>query len=321
MTTKEKEVQDRANGKGVFDFFSGVGDSVKNIGGLFTGEPAQQLGLALVNKVVDVPVQTENDFDSSVVEILKQAAINSKNTNVQDNGIVEGGFGYKDYPNYNDGETVRNLVFNKNGTDILGRLNDPITQAALSIGGGSLKVEGNKVYVTDKFNFGNSSVIRDDFYGTVRKVAGDIVPQEENESSGHSIKIYIGTKDEILGEKVKKGDSLSKIAKKMKVPVDVLAEFNGVTDPSKIQIGQTIRKPSIVPEKEEEDSLQVAIAESLNESSIPTLEDLEQKTYNIKKGDTLSKIAQRNNITVAELVDKNNITNPDMVYVGETLVV
>jgi LysM repeat protein len=321
MTPEEKAMQDRANGKGIYDFLSGVGDSVKNIGGLFTGEPAQQLGLALVNKVVDVPVQTENDFDSGVVEVLKQAAINSKNTKVQDNGIVEGGFGYKDYPNYNDGETVRNLVFNKNDTNILGRLNDPITQAALSIGGGSLKVEGNKVYVIDKYNFGNSSVIRDDSYGTLRKVAGNIVPQKENESSGHSIKIYIGTKDEILGEKVKKGDSLFKIAKKMKVPVDVLAEFNGVTDPSKIQIGQTIRKPSIVSEKEKEDSLQVAIAESLNESSIPNLEDLEQKTYNIQKGDTLSKIAQKNNITVAELVDKNNITNPDMVYAGNTLVV
>lgn len=321
MTPEEKaEIQDRANGKGIYDFLSDVGDGVKSIGGLFTGEPAQQLGLAVVNKVVDVPVQTEKDFDPSVVEVLKQAAINSKNTEVQDNGIVKGGFGYKDYPNYNDGETVRNLVFN-NKANFLGRFNDPITQAAASIGGGSLKVEGNKVYAIDKYNFGNASVIRDDLYGTIRKIAGEMIPQEENESSGHSIKIYLGTKDEILGEEVKKGDSLSKIAKKMKVPVSVLAEYNGVTDPSKIQIGQTIRKPSIVSDKEEEDSLQVAIAESLNTSGIPNLEDLEQKTYNIQKGDTLSKIAQRNNITVAELVDKNNITNPDMVYAGDTLVV
>ena len=318
MTPEEKAaMQDRANGKGIYDFLS-------NIGGLLTGEPAQQLGLAVVNKVVDVPVQTEKDFDPSIVEVLKQTAINSKNTEVQDNGIVKGGFGYKDYPNYNDGEALHNLIFNKNNTDLLGRVNDPITQAALSIGGGSLKVEGNKVYAIDKYNFGNSSVIRDDFYGTLRKAAGKIAPQEENESSGHSIKIYLGTKDEILGKEVKKGDSLSKIAKKMKVPVSVLAEYNGVTDPSKIQIGQTIRKPSIVSDKEEEeekDGLQVAIAESLNKSGIPNLEDLEQKTYNIQKGDTLSKIAQRNNITVAELVDKNNITNPDMVYAGDTLVV
>jgi len=314
MTPEEKAaMQDRANGKGIYDFLS-------NIGGLFTGEPAQQLGLAVVNKVVDVPVQTEKDFDPNIVEVLKQTAINSKSTKVQDNGIVKGGFGYKDYPNYNDGETVRNLVLN-NDTNILERLNDPITQAALSIGGGSLKVEGDKVYVIDKYNFGNSSVTRDDTYGTLRKVAGNIVPQKENESSGHNIKIYIGTKDEILGEKVKKGDSLSKIAKKMKVPLDVLAEFNGITNPSKIQIGQTIRKPSIVPEKEEEDSLQVAIAKSLNESNIPNLEDLEQKTYEIQKGDTLSKIAQRNNITIAELVDKNNITNSDMIYAGDNLVV
>jgi LysM repeat protein len=321
MTPEEKAaMQDRANGKDIYDFFSGVGDNIKNIGGLLTGEPAQQLALGLANKVVDVPVQTEENFDPSVVEVLKQAAINSNNTNIQDNGIVEGGFGYKDYPSYNDGETIYNLLLNKDGS-ILKRPNDPITQAGLSIGGGSLKVEGDKVYVIDKYNFGKSSAIRDDFYGQLRKVAGNLVPQEENESSGHSMKIYIGTKEEILGEKVKKGDSLSKIAKKMKVPVDVLAEYNGVTDPSKIQIGQTIRKPSIVPEKKEEDSLQVAIAESLNKSGIPNLEDLEQKTYNIQKGDTLSKIAQRNNTTIAELVDKNNITNPDMIHAGDTLIV
>jgi|14BtaG_2_1085337.scaffolds.fasta_scaffold24496_2 LysM repeat protein len=325
MTPEEKAaMQDRANGKGIYDFLSDVGDGVKSLGGLFTGEPAQQFALGLANKVVDVPVQTEKDFDPSIVEVLKQTAINSGSTKIQDNGIVEGGFGYKDYPDFSDGETLYNLIFNKNSTNPLGRVNDPIAQAGLSIGGGSLKVEGNKVYVLDKYNFGKSSVIRDDSYGTLRKGAGTIIPQTKDESSGHSIKIYIGTKDEILGQEVKKGDSLSKIAKKMKVPVDVLAEYNGITDPSKIQVGQAIRKPSIVPKKEEEeekDSLQVAIAEFLNTSGIPSLEDLEQKTYIIQKGDTLSEIAQRNNTTVAELVDKNNITNPDMIYAGDTLVV
>ncbi|MCI8759550.1 MAG: LysM peptidoglycan-binding domain-containing protein [Clostridia bacterium] len=41
--------------------------------------------------------------------------------------------------------------------------------------------------------------------------------------------------------------------------------------------------------------------------------------YTIQRGDTLSGIASRYGTTVQELVDINNITNPNLIYPGETI--
>ena len=44
-------------------------------------------------------------------------------------------------------------------------------------------------------------------------------------------------------------------------------------------------------------------------------------TYTVKSGDTLSAIAARFGTTVADLVSVNNITNPNLIYVGQTLII
>jgi len=44
-----------------------------------------------------------------------------------------------------------------------------------------------------------------------------------------------------------------------------------------------------------------------------------KKTYKIKKGDTLSEIAEKNNTTVKALAEKNNIKDPNKIYAGNSL--
>ena len=43
--------------------------------------------------------------------------------------------------------------------------------------------------------------------------------------------------------------------------------------------------------------------------------------YTIKKGDCLSVIAQRYNTTVQVLKELNNISNPDLIFAGNTLLI
>ena len=44
-------------------------------------------------------------------------------------------------------------------------------------------------------------------------------------------------------------------------------------------------------------------------------------TYTVQRGDTLTAIAKRYNTTVAAIVKKNNIKNPDLIYAGQKLII
>lgn len=43
------------------------------------------------------------------------------------------------------------------------------------------------------------------------------------------------------------------------------------------------------------------------------------KTYKVQQGDNLSTIAAKNNVDLQDLIKKNNISNPNMLYVGDVL--
>ena len=95
--------------------------------------------------------------------------------------------------------------------------------------------------------------------------------------------------------KVKKGDTLSKIALLYHIPLGDLANYNHITNPNKIYINQIIKIPQT------------------KNNSNPS------NYYIIKKGDTLSKIAKENNTTVENLAKINQIQNPNLIYVGQKL--
>jgi lipoprotein-anchoring transpeptidase ErfK/SrfK len=52
-----------------------------------------------------------------------------------------------------------------------------------------------------------------------------------------------------------------------------------------------------------------------------TTESTDQLSYTIQQGDTLSGIARTYGLTVEALIEANDITNPDLLYVGWTLVI
>ena len=101
---------------------------------------------------------------------------------------------------------------------------------------------------------------------------------------------------------VMKGDNLTKIANANGKTVKSLMEANKDTikDPNLIFVGQEI----IIPETEEFD-----VGNSLDTE------------YIVKSGDNLTKIAARYNTSVDELLRLNsNITNPNLILVGQKLV-
>lgn len=91
---------------------------------------------------------------------------------------------------------------------------------------------------------------------------------------------------------VKSGDTLSGIAAAKNTTVSALVALNGISDPDKIYVGQVLKIPS---------------------------SGTKYTTYTVQSGDSLSKIAARYNTTVSTLAALNGISNPDVIYVGQTI--
>jgi len=100
---------------------------------------------------------------------------------------------------------------------------------------------------------------------------------------------------------VEAGDSLSKIAKRFGTTVDSLVRVNELCDANQIFVGQVILLED--PEAEEP----AAEAEVL--------------IVTVLAGDSLSKIAKRHDTTVDEIMERNAIDDPNLLFVGQELVI
>ncbi|WP_338930485.1 LysM peptidoglycan-binding domain-containing protein [Streptomyces netropsis] len=94
---------------------------------------------------------------------------------------------------------------------------------------------------------------------------------------------------------VKSGDTLTAIAARFGTTVEQLVKWNNIPNPDLIKVGQ---------------QLIVARADSPQETR-----------YTVQSGDTLTAIAARFGTTVEQLVKWNNIPNPDLIKVGQQLIV
>lgn len=99
--------------------------------------------------------------------------------------------------------------------------------------------------------------------------------------------------------RIKKGDTLSHIAKKYHVKVNDLKKWNNI-----------ININLIFPDQ---------VLDIIVDYQISITTTGENNIYKIKKGDNLTKIAHQYNVTISNLVTWNNIKNPNLIYPGELL--
>lgn len=111
-------------------------------------------------------------------------------------------------------------------------------------------------------------------------------------SVGQVITLPHNSDDEVYV--VRKGDTLFYIAKLHNTTIDALADFNGIENPNHIEVGQVLRIPP--------DDYMSTITE-----------------YTVRSGDSLWKIARRFGTTVANLINLNRITQPDLIYPGQVI--
>lgn len=200
----------------------------------------------LAKGFIGADVQTEENYRPETINVLRQAAQNALQkgrTNID----------YEDYPKINEDLSARDLVSDseaRGGFSNLMQLvaTNPVADAAFTIGGGTLKVEDGEVFLTDVYDFNKIAPGKiKDLYGAIRYAAGQLSPERPNQ-----VRIRLGSEAELLGYKVKKGDSLSKIADQLGTTVEELQAYNNIKNPNRISVGQRIKKPPTTAAQPEE---------------------------------------------------------------------
>ncbi len=128
---------------------------------------------------------------------------------------------------------------------------------------------------------------------------------------------------------VARGETLGQIAVKSHTTIAVLVKLNGLKNPNVILVGQKLKLPCVVSKAEAAPVVVIPAQPSVvvvpaQPSVVVVPKPAAAATgecawVTVQAGDTLGKIAAQNDVTVAAIVAKNGIANPDVVLVGQKL--
>jgi LysM repeat protein len=107
--------------------------------------------------------------------------------------------------------------------------------------------------------------------------------------------------------KILKGENFAKLAQQYHVTINAIKEANPGVDPTKLQIGQTIKIPA-----------PTAVGAASTGAVSPPAGTGDSQSYTVKSGDTLIRIANQFGVTVKAIRSANNLTT-DRIRVGQHL--
>jgi len=142
-------------------------------------------------------------------------------------------------------------------------------------------------------NFFNQSLIKSEekIFSAKNKIE-NISRKESNNEKTEIRKIHI----------VKIGDTISSISKFYSVNKDLIIKLNNLKDENYIFVGQNL----IISES----------TENLTKQS-----DLINNYHIVQTGENLTDISSKYNLKVIDLIDINNLNNPDSIKVGQKLII
>ena len=115
---------------------------------------------------------------------------------------------------------------------------------------------------------------------------------------------------------VQADDTLYDIAQRFGVSVDELMEANEITDPASLSIGQKLVIPG-----QESGGAPEETATPEEEAATATPTTTAEGVYVVQEGDYPSSIAEKFGISVEELMEANDITDPTSLTVGQELII
>lgn len=145
----------------------------------------------------------------------------------------------------------------------------------------------------------NGYVDRDRFTSEILLDSQEEIPsnEENNENQGNT------SDGNYMRYTIQSGDTLSEIAQRYNTTVNELVRLNNIQNPNMIYANETL----LIPTK--------------NNSISTGSDDKNNTIYIVQRGDTLYSIAKRFNTTVQNIVNNNGISNPNLIYPGQRLII
>ncbi len=121
---------------------------------------------------------------------------------------------------------------------------------------------------------------------------------------------------------VQPGENLFRISLRYGVSVQDIVTANRITNPNVIYVGQVLIIPvrGTTPTTPTPPTNPTTPVPPTNPTT-PVPPATGQTTYAVQRGDTLSAIARRFGVTVQAIASANNIANPNLIYVGQVLII
>lgn len=116
---------------------------------------------------------------------------------------------------------------------------------------------------------------------------------------------------------VQPGDNLFRIALRFGLSRNELATANNITNQNLIFSGQTL----VIPSGDSGTVTPTPVSPTVTASATPTTNPSTPSTYVVQPGDSLLRLAARFNTTITELIQVNNIPNPNLIFIGQTLAI
>lgn len=132
---------------------------------------------------------------------------------------------------------------------------------------------------------------------------------------------------------IQRGDTLSGIARKLGVKQSQLQDFNGIEDPNRLRVGQTLKipgknstmpvhKPVTLPAPEPKPDQPVKPVVTANpQPAAPKPAPQNDNLYTIQEGDTISVVAKKLNIKEKDLMEINYLDSHSTLQPGKKLLI
>lgn len=205
-------------------------------------------------------------------------------------GIVNGISGYVDRNQFTDGIFISHI-------DVLPTPNNSHTSS------NNISSENTINYIVKKGD--NLTLIAKKFRTSINDIVAlnSIIKNKNLIYPGWQLKIITNTSNSsITYYTVKKGDNLTLIAQKYNTTVDSIVYLNNIKNPNIIYPNQKLK----IFQNNENNS-------DLGNNSCGKI------LYTVKRGDTLSALALKYNSSVSSIVKINNISNPNVIYIGQII--